>query len=241
MIEEGQRVLLLHEEREYYVRAGPGTLSTDLGVVPLSEIPGKSPGDTIASHKGKDFVVILPRPPDFFAHAARSGAPMLPRDIGFVIGQTGMNRHDRVLDAGTGSGIAAIYFGGIAASVVSYEKRPEFVRQAQSNIPDAGLDNVTVVEGDVLTATGSFEVVNYDMILEPTHVAHAHRLLTPGGFLACYTPFLEQTFMVVDEAKRLFREVHTLECIEREMTRSARGTRPSTRVCHSGYITLARR
>ena len=42
---------------------------------------------------------------------------MLPKDIGLVIAYTGMNRHDEVLDAGTGSGIAAIYFVGIAAHV----------------------------------------------------------------------------------------------------------------------------
>lgn len=51
---------------------------------------------------------------------------MLPRDIGMVIAHTGMNRNDNVLDAGTGSGIAAIYFGGIARHVVTYEKRADF-------------------------------------------------------------------------------------------------------------------
>ena len=241
MIEEGQRVLLVHGERVYYVRAGAGTLSTDLGTISLTDIPGKQPGETIVSHKGQEFCIISPRPPDFFAHAARSGAPMLPRDIGFVIGLTGINHRDRVLDAGTGSGIAAIYFGGIAEQVISYERRPEFVQVARNNLSAAGLENVSVIEGDVLDAPGTFEVVHYDLIVEPSHVSHAYDLLSPGGFLACYTPFLEQTFVVVDEAKRLFREVHTHECIERELTRSARGTRPSTRVCHSGYITLARR
>jgi len=47
--------------------------------------------------------------------------------------------------------------------------------------------------------------------------------------------------VVVDSAQARFSEVHTHELIEREMTRSKRGTRPSTSVCHSGYVTIARK
>jgi tRNA (adenine57-N1/adenine58-N1)-methyltransferase len=79
------------------------------------------------------------------------------------------------------------------------------------------------------------------MTITPAHVEHAFSLLRPGGYLACYTPFLEHTFTALDAAAPIFREVHCYECIERELTRSARGTRPSTRVAHSGYITIARR
>jgi tRNA (adenine57-N1/adenine58-N1)-methyltransferase len=241
MIEEGQRVLLVGKGREYYVRAGSGTLSTDLGVISLSDILVKNPGDTITTHKEQAFTILIPRPIDFFAHASRSGAPMLPRDIGFVIGQTGMNRRDVVLDAGTGSGIAAIYFGGIAASVDTYEIRPEFARKAAENIRDAGLENVQVFPADVQEASGEYDVVHLDMHVGAEHVEAACALLRPGGFFACYTPFLEQMSLVMDTAAPLFRQVQAYEVNEREMTRSPRGTRPSTRVGHSGFITIARR
>ncbi|HUK92490.1 MAG TPA: protein-L-isoaspartate carboxylmethyltransferase, partial [Methanomicrobiales archaeon] len=72
-------------------------------------------------------------------------------------------------------------------------------------------------------------------------IAHAFDVLRPGGFLVCYSPFLEQLFVVVEEAKKIFPEVHIRECIEREIVRSVRGTRPSTRVSHSGYLTFARK
>ena len=166
---------------------------------------------------------------------------MLPKDIGQVIGYTGMNRRDVVLDAGAGSGITAIYFGGVAASVTTYEIRPDFARVAESNIRDAGLSNVEVIAGDVLLSTGEFDIVNLDMLIEQSHVIHAHSVLRPGGYLACYTPFIEHMSRVLDSATGLFSEVHAMECIEREMTRSQRGTRPSTRVCHSGYVTIARK
>ncbi|MDD1656651.1 MAG: protein-L-isoaspartate carboxylmethyltransferase [Methanomicrobiales archaeon] len=251
MIEEGDRVLPIREgdrvllvgkgDREYYVAAGPRTLSTDLGMIDLSVLVGAEPGSVVRTHKGQEFTLRIPRAPDFFTHASRSGAPMLPKDVGMVIAYTGMNRRDRVLDAGTGSGVAAIYFGGVAGHVRTYEIREEFAEKARKNVAAAKLANVDVVAGDVLSAEGGYEVVHLDMQTGEEHVAHAHRLLAPGGFLACYTPFLEQVFAIHDAALTLFSQVRVVECIERELTRSARGTRPSTRVCHSGYLTFARK
>jgi tRNA (adenine57-N1/adenine58-N1)-methyltransferase len=241
MIEQGDRVLLVGEGREFFVKAGPGTLGTDKGQLDLSTLVGKAGGDLLTTHNGSQFVIRVPRPTDFFTFGKRSGAPMLPKDIGLVIAYTGMNHNDDVLDAGTGSGIAAIYFGGVAKTVRTYEVRPEFSTLAMKNITEAKLPNVEAVSKDFLEAEGSYDVVHLDLQIQPEYVIHAFSLLKPGGYLACYTPFLEQMAIVVDAATPLFSEVHTHELIEREMTRSKRGTRPSTSVCHSGYITIARK
>jgi tRNA (adenine57-N1/adenine58-N1)-methyltransferase len=241
MIEPGDRVLLVGEGREFWVKAGPGKLGTDKGQIELESIVGKSGGDIITTHSGAQFTIRIPRPTDFFTYGKRSGAPMLPKDIGLVIAYTGMNHNDDVLDAGTGSGIAAIYFGGVAKTVKTYEIRPEFSTLAMKNITESRLTNVEAVAADFLAAEGNFDVVHLDLQIQPEHVRHAFSLLRSGGYLACYTPFLEQMAIVVDEATPLFREVHTHELIEREMTRSKRGTRPSTSVSHSGYVTIARK
>jgi tRNA (adenine57-N1/adenine58-N1)-methyltransferase len=241
MIEPGDRVLLVGQGREFFTRAGTGILSTDKGQLDLSMLVGVTAGDILTTHSGYEFVVRIPRPTDFFTHGKRSGAPMLPKDIGLVIAYTGMNHNDEVIDAGTGSGIAAIYFGGIAKTVKTFEVRPEFSVLAQKNIMEAKLKNVETIAADFLTAVGNFDIVHLDMQIQPEHVLHAHSLLKSGGYLACYTPFLEQMAIVADTASGLFSELHTHELIEREMTRSKRGTRPSTSVCHSGYITIARK
>ena len=241
MIEKGDRVILSSGERSFFVHAGGGALSTDFGIFDLDALVGGSPGDRISTQLGDVFTVHLPRPTDFFKAAKRSGAPMLPRDIGLVIGLTGMNRRDRVLDAGTGTGICAFFFSGIAASVVSYERRREFHELACANLKEAGAANVELVCGDVHEATGAFDVVHLDLLLEPSHIVHAHSLLVSGGFLAGYTPFIEQMGLLYDTAFGLFSDVTSYECIIREMDRSERGTRPSTRIGHSGFITIARK
>ena len=241
MIKENDRVLLSGQKREFFVRAWDKELSTDKGIIRLSELIGLNSGDIIHTHLNKQFKVIIPRPNDFFSYAKRTGAPMLPKDIGMVIAYTGMNKNDVVLDAGTGSGVATIFFGSIADRVVTYERREEFAEICRKNIDDAGLSNVEVIAGDILKAEGEYDVVHLDMQLEEEHVLHAHSLLKNGGYLATYTPFLEQTFKVMDAADGLFSEVICHELIERELTRTERGTRPSTRVCHTGYITICRK
>ena len=239
-----KRVILRGNSREYYVRLGEGKLSTDKGMIDLEEAALLDDGSVIKTHLGAEFTILLPKATDFFTHGKRTGAPMMPKDIGLVMAYTGMCRRDRVLDAGTGSGIAAIFFGGCAGEVVTCEARADFSKTAEGNIIDAGLENVECRACDVLDVTdGPFDIVHLDMQLERAHVEHAYHLLRTGGYFATYTPFLEHTFVVMDAAQDLFGEdnVQTVECLERELTRSKRGTRPSTRVGHTGYLTIARK
>ncbi len=241
MIEESDRVILSGHGKTWFVRPSDGKLGTDLGLVDLSQLIGKEPGETILTHSGKELQIRIPRATDFFENARRSGAPMMPRDIGLVIGLTGMNRRDRVLDAGTGTGIAALFFAGVAGQVVSYERRDDFAVIARETMQEAGIQNLEIVTGDILRETGRFSVVHLDLGLHADHVRHAHEILLPGGYLACYTPFIEQMTLALDTGAGLFSECTAYECIMRDMDRSDRGTRPSTRVCHSGYITILRK
>jgi tRNA (adenine57-N1/adenine58-N1)-methyltransferase len=241
MIEPADYVILSGYGKTWFVRVSDGTLGTDLGLVDLTGLVGKKSGDVICTHSGKELSIRFPRATDFFEFAKRSGAPMLPRDIGLVIGLTGMNKSDRVLDAGTGSGIAAIFFAGVADQVVSYERKEEFAELARKTVHDAGIENLTIITGDVMREQGLYDVIHLDLGLTEDHIRHAYTLLNSGGYLACYSPFFEQMALAYDLGRSLFGEVSSHECIMRDMDRSDRGTRPSTRVCHSGYITIMRK
>jgi len=231
--------------KEYFAMP-EGELHTDLGVINLDELRTKTFGDTISSHLGVEFIIQKPRAPDFFAHAKRSGAPMMPKDIGVIISNTGLCSSDCVLDAGTGSGILAIYLGMIAKRVVSYEIREEFFEIAMENIALTGLTNIELRLGDIVEELQKldekFDVVTLDTIAAAEVVPHVPKVLYPGGFLAVYSPFFEQAKEIREAiAKTNCTEVRTLENIEREISFTERGTRPSTaRVGHTGFITIAR-
>ncbi|MFB6142796.1 MAG: methyltransferase domain-containing protein [Halorientalis sp.] len=236
-------LLLVREDREYLLERGE-TLETDLGVLEVPEDAG--PGDTVTTHLGEAFTVRDLRGPDLFAHFERTGAPMMPRDVGLVMGHTGVCADDRVLDAGTGTGVLAAYLARAGADVVTYERDPDFADVARENMALAGVaDSVDVRVGDVTEALadlGGFDVLTLDTEDAPSVVTRAPDLLVHGGFLAAYVPFVEGSHEVVAAARDAgLAGVETYETIQREMDFGERGSRPSTAgVGHTGYLTFAR-
>jgi len=236
-------VVLVHGDREYLRDPGE-ELQTDLGVLDVPE--DVDPGDTLETHLGEEFVVRRLRGPDLFHHLERTGAPMVPRDVGRILGGVGVETHDRVLDAGTGTGVLAAYMGRIGADVLTFERDPEFAAVARDNMATANVaDAVEVRAGDVtdhVEDLGEFDVITLDTEDAPAVVERAPDLLARGGYVAVYSPFVEDTREVARTAREVgLANVRTLETIEREMDFDDRGSRPSTAgVGHTGYLTVAR-
>lgn len=240
--------LFVHEaeDREYLLAPGE-TLETDLGVLEVPDDP--SSGEVVETHLGEPFTVRALRGPDLFNHLERTGAPMMPRDIGIVVGKTGIQNGDRVLDAGTGTGVLSAYLARMGATVTTYERDPDFAAVARENMAMAGVaDSVDVRTGDVTDDLDSLAAADFDVVTLDTGdaaavVERAPELLVPGGFLAVYSPFVEQAREAIQTAREAgLQDAETLETIQRALDVSDRGTRPSTRgVGHTGYLTFARR
>ncbi|XVH31045.1 methyltransferase domain-containing protein [Haloferacaceae archaeon DSL9] len=241
-------ILLVHEDREY-LRAPGEELQTDLGILRVPE--DVEPGDVLQTHLGEQFAVRELRGPDLFDHLERTGAPMMPRDIGLIIGHTGAAAGDRVLDAGTGTGILSAYLGRLGAHVTTFEREPSFADVARENMRTAGVaDRVDVRTGDVTdelatlaSESGPFDLLTLDTEDAPTVVAHSPNLLAGGGFLAVYSPFVENSRATVEAAREVgLTGIETVETIQRPMDFDDRGSRPATGgVGHTGYLTFARR
>jgi len=238
--------LLVRGDREY-LRAPGEELQTDLGVLTVPD--DAEPGQRLETHLGEEFVVREPRGPDLFDHFERTGAPMMPRDVGLVVGFTGAAAGDRVLDAGTGTGVLAGYLGRIGADVVTYERDPEFADVARENMRLAGVaDAVDVRTGDVLEAMGPlvdgrpFDLLTLDTADASAVVRRAPDLLVSGGFVVVYSPFVEGSRAAAEAAEDVgLIDVTTHETIQRQMKFDDRGSRPDTRgVGHTGYLTVAR-
>jgi len=239
-----RRVLVVRGSREFLLEPG-ATQETDLGVLELPE--DVTPGTVVETHLGEAFEVRRLRGPDLFDHLERTGAPMMPRDIGLVIGHTGVASGDRALDAGTGTGVLAAYLGRLGVEVTTYERDPDFADVARENMRTAGVsDLVDVRTGDLTDALGelegAFDLLTLDTGDAPAVVERADELLAPGGFLAVYSPFVESTRECVRAARSVgLSDVVTLETIQREMDFDERGSRPSTAgVGHTGYLLFAR-
>ena len=240
-------ILLVHGDREYLREPGD-ELHTDLGVVEIPE--DVASGEILESHLGEEFRARELRGPDLFNHLERTGAPMMPRDIGLVVGHTGAAAGDRVLDAGTGTGILAAYLGRLGATVTTYERDSDFADVARENMAVAGVaETVEVRTGDItddleaLTDGEPFDLLTLDTEDAPAVVGRAAELLAPGGYLAVYSPFVENSRASVEAAEAAgLSAIEAVETIQRELTVDDRGTRPSTAgVGHTGYLIFARR
>ena len=244
MTRTDRRVLVVRGSREFLLAPGD-TQETDLGVLELPE--DVESGTVVETHLGEAFEVRRLRGPDLFDHLERTGAPMMPRDIGRVVGHTGVAAGDRALDAGTGTGVLAAYLGRLGVEVTTYERDPEFADVARANMSTAGVaELVDVRTGDLTEAIddldGGFDLLTLDTEDAPTVVEHADELLAPGGFVAVYSPFVESARATVEAAREAgLADIEALETIQREMDFDDRGSRPSTAgVGHTGYLVFAR-
>ncbi len=233
-------------DREY-VRASGEELQTDLGVL---KVPSDvNSGELLATHLREVFRVQALRLPDLFDHFERTGAPMMPRDVGLVVGHTGASADDHVLDAGTGTGVLAAAFGRMGAEVITYEIDSEFAAVARENMELADTSscvevrNADLVDDLDVFDPEAFDLITLDMADAPAVVRRAPELLVPGGYCVVYAPFVEQARTAVRTARESgFRDVEAVETIQRRLRVDDRGTRPDTKgVGHTGYLTFARR
>lgn len=97
-----------------------------------------------------------------------------------------VQKHERVLEIGAGSGYMAALLGNLAAQVLSLEIKPALVDFAKSNLHNAGIRNVEVRRAD---ASKDADVLgSFDVILLSGSVANVPstllNLLKSGGRLA---------------------------------------------------------
>ncbi len=240
-------VLLLSEERSYLIEVREGQLHTKDGIFELKELKRKKHGDKIKTHTGKEFYIVKPSMKDILEkRAKRLPQIMMTKDIASIIANTGIGADSLVVDAGTGSGFLAIFLAHYLGrgKVVTYEKDKKFAKLAMENIKLSGLHNIRLKQKDARKGFDerNADLVTLDMRDAEKMVKRAYKVLKPGGWIAVYSPYIEQVISVVGEMKKLkFGSIKTVENIVREW-QMEKYTRPKTLgLMHTGFLTFARK
>ena len=111
---------------------------------------------------------------------------LAPRVQARLLQDLAVQKTDKVLDIGTGSGFMAALLGHQAASVLSLEIDAQLASQAQANLQKAGMTNVTVRQADGsqgAAADGPFDVILLNGSVAEVPAALLQQL-TVGGRLA---------------------------------------------------------
>ncbi|WP_297068228.1 tRNA (adenine-N1)-methyltransferase [Thermococcus sp.] len=238
----GKRYLVRVEEREFH---------TDLGILRLGDLLEKDYGESIISHKGKEFRILRPSVRDYIEKMKRGPQIVHPKDAGVIIAYAGISPGDMVIEAGVGSGALTIYLAnavGPSGRVVSYELREDFARIARGNIEGIGFDDrVTIKIKDIYKGIDERNVDHIVLDLpQPENVLpHAVDALKPGGYFVAYTPCANQVhrfFQAFQEYREQFYRPQVVEVLVREQDVKRECVRPkTTMLAHTGYITFLRR
>lgn len=248
---EGELLLLRRRSAgSLLVRLAPGAQQLEgLGVLDTSGLVGQAPGARL-DWAGESYRAFRPNLSDRLTHLRRRAQIVLAKDALELAFLAGVGPGGVVLEAGAGSGALTTvlaYLVGPEGRVVSFDRRPDFLRDARRNVETLGLaERVEFREQDVLAS--GFGVTGADSIVldlpEPwSAVAPARDALQPGGGLATYTPTynqLERTVRAMRDAQ--FVDVRALELLERELHVGEHGTRPEFEMLgHTGFLAGARR
>jgi tRNA (adenine57-N1/adenine58-N1)-methyltransferase len=239
---------ILVDERGKKFLAKDEDLHTDHGYLKKDEIMISKPGDILKTHLGREYGVIEANVNDYIQLMDRRCSIILAKDLGVMTAYTAVGCGQKVVEGGTGAGAATIFMANLVGEkghVYSYEMREDFAEIAQKNITGFGLQNVTVKCQDMAEGIPEEDVdlVFLDLPKPWEVVEQAREALKSGGYLAAYTPYIDQVKLLRRILKkRHFAELNSLECILREMEVKDKGIRPKTRMTgHTGYLTFGRK
>lgn len=186
---------------------------------------------------------------DALKNARRMPQIIQPKDAAMIVAYTGLTSGWNVLDSGTGSGFLSMFIANLVrpGKVTSYEVNGVYARNAAENAKRAGLHNLQVINKDIFTVQllGKYDLVTLDVKNSDKLINKVYKVLKKGGFLAVYSPQIEQVKEVRKEMEKKelqFTDVITLENIVREWQVNESWTHPvPSGLVHTGFLTIGRK
>lgn len=196
---EGEDVLLISPKgKKRVVKIQGGEIHTHKGYVRVGDIVGRQPGLIVKTHTGEKMVVLKPLAVDYIPKLARRTQVMYPKDLGYMVLSLGISPGFKVLDAGTGSGAAAMVMASLVkptGKVFSYDVNEESIEVARRNLERAGLaEYVELVHEDVKTAVFKefFNAALMDFPDPWDALGNVSRYLKPSARICLVLPTMNQ-------------------------------------------------
>lgn len=186
---------------------------------------------------------------DILRRSRRMPQIVLPKDAGMIVAYTGVTGGWNVLDSGTGSGFLSMFLANIVmpGKVTSYEINEIYAKNAQENARKAGMQNLRIINEDIFTAklSGKYDLVTLDLKNSDRMVKKVYPFLKKGGWIAVYSPQIEQVKAVrreIESSGLKFTDVLTIENQVKEWQINDEYSHPiPSGLIHTGFLTFARK
>lgn len=201
------------------------------------------------SSKGVDFLIFDCNNYDLSKNIKRGPQIILAKDLGYIASRGGLDKNYTILEAGSGSGAATIFFSKLCKKVISYEINEKHYEITKKNIELLGLDNVDLNYGDL--AQNISKINEYDLLFldmpEPLQIIKSGYLgLRKGSYIVVYLPSISQ---IVELVSYIISDVNDLyveevsEVILRNWKINSRVSRPEHRkeTDHTAFLVFIRK
>ena len=244
-VPELERDITIVKAHQYFVQDTSKQFGTLHGMVSVKDLKAKD-GSMVKTSQGKEFVIFTPSFVDLWRRLRKQAQTIIPKDIGMIIAETGLDKKSVVLDAGAGSGALACYLGHLAKKVTTYEIRDDFLQIIRDNIKYLGLKNVTLKHGDVTKGVSekNADVFVLDLPDATAALESAVKAVAIGGFIVSYCTQVSQVIKfntaVRKDERLLF--VRSTELIDRTWVVDEMRSRPDNKgIGHTAFLTFVRR
>lgn len=256
---EGEPVIVIEPEGKKHflnLRRGDKFHHIRTGHIGHDLIIGQPPGVLLQSEADKPVICLRLTLEDYILKRLRRRTSIIhPKDLATLLPRGDLFPGGRVVEAGIGSGATSIFllrYLGQEGTLISYERRPEFIELALENIQDCrrlfgdpGAEHRTIA-ADICDGIGEEDL---DLILldvpEPHNAADlAHDALRPGGILLCWLPTVTQVYLLVRylQSETKWAVIETRETLQRNWEIAENAMRPFHRmVGHTGFLIKARK
>ncbi|MCF8085556.1 MAG: tRNA (adenine-N1)-methyltransferase [Desulfohalobiaceae bacterium] len=250
MIPSGELIQLVSPKGKRYtmILNAEEELHTHDGLIPLARICDMDFGQAVATHLGREYLVLKPTLYDLLKNVQRKTQIIYPKDIGYILLKLGIVPGGEVLEAGSGSGsltMALAWYSGPQGCVHSFERREEFVDLCARNLERVGLrDRVSFYSRDIGEGFGLSDIpAGFIDVRTPwDYVDQLGRALqngAPAGFLLPTMNQVERLLRALEDS--CFTDPEVLEILVRPYKPVADRLRPEDRmVAHTGYLIFCR-
>ena len=232
----------------FLVRLSPGSVQgSHLGQMKHDDIASMEYGDVILTNRGEPFFILRPSIGEYSRRVKRLTQVIFPKDSGFIIQHLNFGPGATVVECGTGSGgMTSVFahFVGDEGRVVSYEKREEFSKLAESNAERWGVRHR--VEFKIRDIKDGFDERDADAVFLDVKnpwdfIGAARDALAWGNRIGVLVPTFNQIEKTLEALRdNGFVDVQVLELLMRYFKTDPKRLRPDDMMtAHTGFLIFA--